>query len=383
MVKIYIESRDGKRYELSPHDFIKETKLFSNGMISKNQVLEVLSKAFNEVYSNAKHTGKDLNTMIIEAQPRGFEKRFSLDNTVDYAVLDLMQQFITFYAEKLNDILCQKALNKKWIKATGNPVYSDINVYGFLKEGDSIVIKSFIFGTLPKSEELYISSTCGTGGTSTLFQHLKDIIKDRSFYEEAYQKIKYIHLESIEKSNTINFYSKIGFYKTNKDTNKILKYMIKVIYNKSFSTFEDFVRKASKEIGGSLYWTEDEKIKNKLKIEYVYEPELWYKNISKFRDDGMKKADILNHFYTKYKDLKGAGLPKDNYALHAVIIKKPIELEKAKEEAKQFIKDKEYFRETSTSYRFRNIPKQKFLKSKYRTKKINDKISLIYGKLKE
>jgi hypothetical protein len=383
MVKVYIESRDNKRYELSIHEFIKSTKLFCNGLVPKNEVLKMLDSSFDDIYKQAKHSGKELNAMVLETQPRGFEYRYSKDNKVDYAVLDLMQQFITFYAEKLNDVLCQKALNKKWIKATGNPVYSDINLYGFIKESDSIIIKSFIFATLPKNDELYVSSTCGTGGTSTLFQHLKDLVKDKSFYEEAYQKIKYIHLESIEKSNTINFYSKIGFYKTNKDTNKVLKYMINVIYNKSFSTFDDFVRKASKEIGGSLYWTADEKVKKKLKIEYVYEPELWYKNISKFRDDGMKKADILNHFYSKYHELKGAGIPKDNYALHAVIIKKPFDLDKAKEEAKQFIKDKEYFRETSTSYRFRNIPKQRFVKSKYRTKKVNDKISLIYGKLKE
>jgi hypothetical protein len=47
----------------------------------------------------------------------------------------------------------------------------------------------------------------------------------------------------------------------------------------------------------------------KLKIEYVYEPELWYKNIVKFKNDKMKKADVLNYFYTKYNDLKGAGIP--------------------------------------------------------------------------
>lgn len=69
--------------------------------------------------------------------------------------------------------------------------------------------------------------------------------------------------------------------------------------------------------------------------------------------------------------------------LHAVIIKKPINIEKAKEISKEFIKpSKSYYRETESSYRFRNIPKTKFIKKSFRTKKINEYISLIYGKLK-
>jgi hypothetical protein len=85
--------------------------------------------------------------------------------------------------------------------------------------------------------------------------------------------------------------------------------MIKTIYNKSFSNFEEFIRNASPKIGGSLYWSNNPKVMKKLKIEYVYEPELWYKNIVKFKNDKMKKADVLNYFYSKYADLKGAGIP--------------------------------------------------------------------------
>ena len=68
------------------------------------------------------------------------------------------------------------------------------------------------------------------------------------------------------------------------------------------------------------------------------------------------------------------------WALHAVVIDKPINLNDAKKIASDFIKDKTFFRETSTSYRFRNIPKTKF--KKFRSKMINDKITLIYGYLK-
>jgi hypothetical protein len=75
---------------------------------------------------------------------------------------------------------------------------------------------------------------------------------------------------------------------------------------------------------------------------------------------------------------------KSNYALHAVIIKRDIPLERAKEIAHNFIdKSKKFYRETGTSYRFRNIPKQLFIPKSYRTKKINKDISLIYGELKD
>jgi hypothetical protein len=72
------------------------------------------------------------------------------------------------------------------------------------------------------------------------------------------------------------------------------------------------------------------------------------------------------------------------YGLHAVVVKKPINYNEAREHAQNFIKDKnkKFFRETLASFRFRNIPKQKFINKSFRTKKINDKISLIYGELK-
>jgi len=71
------------------------------------------------------------------------------------------------------------------------------------------------------------------------------------------------------------------------------------------------------------------------------------------------------------------------YDLHNVIIKKPVSLHHAKQLAKHFItnKNKKFYRETENSYRFRNIPKTKFIKSSFRTKKINPNITLTYGVL--
>lgn len=73
------------------------------------------------------------------------------------------------------------------------------------------------------------------------------------------------------------------------------------------------------------------------------------------------------------------------WALHAVIIKKPYNIDEAKNEAKKYIKNNKlkFYRETTQSFRFRNIPKQKFIKNAFKTKKINKNLSLVFGILKE
>ena len=69
--------------------------------------------------------------------------------------------------------------------------------------------------------------------------------------------------------------------------------------------------------------------------------------------------------------------------LHAVVIKKPVKLTKVKKVGEEFLGHKVGFiRETGQSYRVRNIPKTKFKEDTFRTKKINDNISIIIGKLK-
>lgn len=73
-----------------------------------------------------------------------------------------------------------------------------------------------------------------------------------------------------------------------------------------------------------------------------------------------------------------------SYGLHAVIIK-DMPIDQAQKISQDFIKNKKrrFFRMAKNgSLRFRNISKQKFLPKSFRTKKINDKISLIYGELK-
>lgn len=71
------------------------------------------------------------------------------------------------------------------------------------------------------------------------------------------------------------------------------------------------------------------------------------------------------------------------YQLHAVIINNKIDLKSAKKMASDIMNKKiSFMRETENNYRFRNIPKTKFIKSSFRSKIINPDITLIFGKLK-
>jgi hypothetical protein len=75
---------------------------------------------------------------------------------------------------------------------------------------------------------------------------------------------------------------------------------------------------------------------------------------------------------------------KENIVIHAVIIKKPYDLEEAKKYSQNIIKNKKrkFYRETEKSFRFRNIPKNKFIKNSFRTHKIDTNHSIIVGILK-
>lgn len=103
---------------------------------------------------------------------------------------------------------------------------------------------------------------------------------------------------------------------------------------------------------------------------------------NKLKEKPLISSKLLKTNKFNIKDtITGSG---DSYQLHNVIIKKKIPLEEAKQLAKDIIKDnkKKFYRETKLSYRFRNIPKTKFLVNSFRTKKVNENITLTFGKLK-
>ena len=68
--------------------------------------------------------------------------------------------------------------------------------------------------------------------------------------------------------------------------------------------------------------------------------------------------------------------------LHAVLVSNRLPIDEAKRISKDFIPaSRNYYRTTAKYYRFRNIPKQRFRKQSFRSKKINDDITLIYGEI--
>jgi len=94
-------------------------------------------------------------------------------------------------------------------------------------------------------------------------------------------------------------------------------------------------------------------------------------------------AKGITDFAAMGERLIGLGKDGENWELHAVIVKISVPLEDVYKIQKEFIKTKSKFiRETKTSYRLRNIPKSKFIKKSFRTKKINKNISLVFGQLK-
>jgi hypothetical protein len=104
------------------------------------------------------------------------------------------------------------------------------------------------------------------------------------------------------------------------------------------------------------------------------------------RNEGLKRDIAPYKDYQAPVSAEARGKPEkdDGYRLHAIIINKNgYNKNDAVLEAVKFKTSKGMFmRETKTSYRFRNIPKTKFIPKTFRTKKINKNISLIYAQLK-
>ena len=143
-------------------------------------------------------------------------------------------------------------------------------------------------------------------------------------------------------------------------------------------------------------WDDEEFAEEIANILMQYEKELIDKNLSDVALEviTVRILDDLNAYMDTYlianeeyeeddpQPLEGEG--KSKLYLHAIIFHKPYSLKQAKQEAQKIMKSnkKHYYRETLQSYRFRVIPKTKFIPKSYKTKVINSNISLIFGKLK-
>jgi len=94
-----------------------------------------------------------------------------------------------------------------------------------------------------------------------------------------------------------------------------------------------------------------------------------------------KAIQVIDTILKHKKSKNGSGKKSGVWELHKVYISKPLSVEKAKEMASKFIKGKKtFYKEYPNKYNFRNISKQKF--NMFRGKKLNEDITLIYGRLK-
>jgi len=83
------------------------------------------------------------------------------------------------------------------------------------------------------------------------------------------------------------------------------------------------------------------------------------------------------------RNYKGSGKSSSEYQLHAVVINKRMSKKEADQHARHILKkNKLTGRETSNSYRYENINKKYFIPTSYRTQKLNNDVSLIFGKPK-
>ena len=306
MVKVFLEATNGSRYELSVNDFFRKTKEFAFGKVTKEEAKQVLLSVIKGIFDNLP-LNENAQVYFEIINPELTKKPITQDNVNQYLTSCIFQDYIIYYAKLLSDVLCQKILNLKYVKATGNPAYSDLSLYSIFRDNDVMVIKSFIFCSLMDDDGLYVSTTCGTGGTSVLFQSLKKNIEEKNFDSPSLNNLKFIRLDSIENENTIGFYTKIGFFKKDKEANKIFKDLIKNIYSNKNMSFPKYVKNSRIPIGGELYWSPYQKVLLKMKASYIYDPILWYKKVSELKKQGVSKEDAMKQFYNYYRELKGAG----------------------------------------------------------------------------
>ena len=244
-IKLYLQDHDGKNHELSISDFVNKQKNppLGYGKVDKGDAVGMIE----DFISKIKPSDDKLHQLYVESNQ-------------DPQLL-LFQQMVIFYSDKLKKVLCGNEINKKFIGASGHPGYSDLDIYNILKVDDGVIIKGFAFCTYPSKGELYIDVICGTGGTGELVRNLYKQLPNIN--------CSYISLEAIETPQALSFYHKLGFKKSDGDTEKTLD----AIKKSKAKTFEEFCKKSPLKAGGMMYLG---KIPKKIKAKYIYSPEEWF-----------------------------------------------------------------------------------------------------------
>ena len=284
-MKVFLQDKEGKNHLLSFDEFYRSLTDFKD-------CKKYLEELFDEIQSGLKDSKKsDITTVSIENVGDNIKE--------DYLCIS---KFFQFHSEKLAQFLCQGKLNPKYVKAKSNPQIVDTILLNLIKDKDNIVIKGFAFCTNPKEGELYVTTTCGTGGTAKLFDSMLESVQENKFEK----KYKYIKLDSVENPNTIRFYTKLGFRKPDKDTEQIIKDM----YNSPAKSFDDYVKSTKKIVGGPMYLfpinADGEKMLKKKKCNHIYSPEEWFDELKKYKKEGKSVEEFIEQ--NKKDKLEGAGI---------------------------------------------------------------------------
>lgn len=277
--KLYIQDHDGNNHLLDINEFIRKQTNPPLGYkgVDKTTAKTLLENFIEDVYKKKTSTG--LSQLVVESNN-------------DQQLL-LFQQLITFYADKLKNVLCGNKINKKFIGASGHPGYSDVDFYNILKDANSIIIKGFAFCTLPKKGELYIDVVCGTGGTGELVRSIF------SGLHKLQGKPTYISLDCIESPQAIKFYTSLGFKKSDQGT----KDTINRIKKSKSKTFAQFCNEFPDIAGGVLYLGTPSKVKANI----IYDPITWFNTIKKGEEPKLVAGGIGDFFKGVWKGAVNTG----------------------------------------------------------------------------
>lgn len=195
----------------------------------------------------------------------------------------------------------------------------------------------------------------------------------------------------IEKNQSINISEKIPQKTPKTESINIAivpnpKLTLNVLLNKTI----ELVGKEQYFVYNPFSWNCQMFIRNVLEANMLYGGQIEkfvFQPIEKLAQDVGKTTRIISKGLTDTASFSERlfGLGKhnlDGWALHAVLIK-DMPLEEAQKIAQHIInnKNKTFYRITKSSIRYRNLPKQKFKKGSFRTKRINKNISLVFGEL--
>jgi hypothetical protein len=199
----------------------------------------------------------------------------------------------------------------------------------------------------------------------------------------------------VEKNATINISTS---YDTNEKTEVLdvplnnkqlnLKTMMEntlnKVGNKRFYLYDAFNRDNAKNGGNCQQFIMDILTSNNLsnpKIkEFVFQP--LESLVEDLGSVGKSVIPTVARAITDIGAVFGAG--EDGFKLHTVIVKRPVSEEEINKIHNEFIKNKNrnFMRVKVGSIHMRNIPKQSFIKNSFKSKKLNDKITLVFGQLK-